>query len=64
MHDNATFRDLVRDLGVAAQARVLPDRPIVPSPDELARVAAGHDLTPIGPPMSADDADAVLAGAR
>jgi mannose-6-phosphate isomerase-like protein (cupin superfamily) len=63
VHDNATFRDLIRDVGVPAQARVLPDQPIFPSPDELARVAAGHDLTPIGPPMSADDADAVLAGA-
>ena len=64
VHDNASFRDLIRHLGVPAQARVLPDQPIFPPPDELARVAAGHDLTPIGPPMSAEDADAVLAGAR
>ena len=63
VHDNASFRDLIRDVGVPAQARVLPDQPIFPSPDELARVAAGHDLTPIGPPMSAEVADAVLAGA-
>jgi hypothetical protein len=63
VHDNATFRDLIRDVGVPAQTRVLPDQPIFPSPDELARVAVGHDLTPIGPPMSADDADAVRAGA-
>jgi hypothetical protein len=64
VHDNASFRDLIRDVGVAAQARVLPDQRIFPPPDELARVAAGHDLTPIGPPMSAEDANAVLAGAR
>ena len=46
VHDNATFRDLIRDVGVPAQTRVLPDQPIFPSPDELARVAAGHDLSP------------------
>ena len=64
VHDNASFRDLIRHVGVPARARVLPDQPIFPPPDELAQVAAGHDLTPIGPPMSAEDADAVLAGAR
>ena len=28
------------------------------------RIAAAHDLRPIGPPMSAEDSQAVLAGAR
>ena len=32
--------------------------------DELARVAGSHDLTPVGPPMSSEDADAVLAAAH
>jgi hypothetical protein len=27
------------------------------------RIAASHDLRPIGPPMSAEDSDTVLAGA-
>lgn len=61
VHDNATFRDLIRDLGVPAQAHVVPPQPMFPPMDELARVAASHDLTPVGPPMSAEDADAVLA---
>ena len=64
VHDNASFRDLIRHVGVPARARVLPDQPIFPPPDELAQVAAGHDLTPIGPPMGAEEADAVVAGAR
>ena len=31
--------------------------------DELARIAASHDLRPIGPPMTAEESDTVLAGA-
>ena len=64
VHDNATFRDLIRDLGVPAEARIVPPQPVFPSPDELVRVAASHDLTPIGPPMSVEDADVVLATVR
>lgn len=64
VHDNATFRDLIRDLGVPAAARVVPPQPIFPPTDELARVAAAHDLTPLGPPMSVEDTDAILAAAR
>jgi hypothetical protein len=29
--------------------------------DELARIAASHDLRPIGPPMSVEDSDRVRA---
>ena len=41
----------------------MPDQPVFPPMDELARVAGSHDLTPIGPPMSAEDAVAALAAA-
>lgn len=61
VHDNATFRDLIRDLGVPAGTRTVPPHPVFPPPDELGRVAAAHDLTPIGPPMSAEEGDTVLA---
>ena len=61
VHDNASFRDFIRALGVPAAAYVVPAQPVFPAMDELARVARAHDLTPIGPPMSADDADAILA---
>jgi mannose-6-phosphate isomerase-like protein (cupin superfamily) len=64
VHDNATFRDLIRDLGVPAGAPVVPTKPVFPPLDELARVAGSHDLRPVGPPMSSDDAAAVLAAAR
>ena len=64
VHDNASFRDLIRELGVPADAHVVPAQPVFPSMEELARVAGAHDLTPVGPPMSAEDAGAVLATAR
>jgi mannose-6-phosphate isomerase-like protein (cupin superfamily) len=64
VHDNASFRDLIRELGVAAAARVVPLRPVFPSMDELVRVAVSHDLTPVGPPMSVEDADAIIAAAH
>ncbi len=60
VHDNTTFRDLIRDLGTPAPTRTLPPHPQFPSPDELARVAANHDLTPVGPPMSDQDTETIL----
>jgi mannose-6-phosphate isomerase-like protein (cupin superfamily) len=64
VHDNATFRDLIRDLGVPAGSRIVPTHPVFPAPEELARVAASHDLTPIGPPMSAEDIAGILAASH
>lgn len=63
VHDNASFRDLIRDVGTPAVARVVPIRPTFPPMDELATIAASHDLRPIGPPMSADESDSILAAA-
>jgi mannose-6-phosphate isomerase-like protein (cupin superfamily) len=60
VHDNASFRDFVRDVGAPAGARTVPPQPVFPSPDELVRVAGSHDLTPVGPPMSIEDAASVL----
>ena len=64
VHDNASFRDLIRDLGVPAGAHVVPSQPVFPSMDDLVRVASAHDLTPIGPPMGVEDASAVLTTAH
>ena len=64
VHDNASFRDLIRELGVPAAAHVVPTQPAFPPMDELARIAGARDLTPIGPPMSEEDADAVFATTR
>jgi hypothetical protein len=63
VHDNASFRDFIRDLGSPATARTVPSQPAFPPMDELARIAASHDLRPVGPPLSAEDSDTVLAGA-
>lgn len=63
VHDNASFRDFIRDVGTPAPAHVVPTEPTFLPVDELARIAASHDLRPIGPPMSAEDTDTVLAGA-
>ena len=64
VHDNASFRDFIRELGVPAASHVVPAQPIVVSKDELARAGASHDLTPIGPPMSDKEADVILAAAH
>ena len=63
VHDNTTFRDFIRALSIPATALIVPSRPMFPPMDELARIAASHDLRPIGPPMSAEDSDTVLANA-
>jgi hypothetical protein len=64
VHDNASFRDLIRELGVPATTHVVPAQPVFPSKDKLVRVASSHDLTVIGPPMSVEDADAIFAAAQ
>ena len=61
VHDNATFLDLIRDLGVPATERIVPPSPLFPPMDELVRIASSHDLTPVGPPMSVEDSDALLS---
>jgi quercetin dioxygenase-like cupin family protein len=53
VHDNANFRDFIRELSVPADARVLPPNPKIPSREELARAAGAHELTTVGPPLSA-----------
>jgi hypothetical protein len=62
IHDNASFRDLVRALGVRATARVVPDQPLFPTMDELVRAARANDLTPAGPPISIETAPGHLRG--
>lgn len=64
VHDNASFRDFIREIGVPAGARTVPTEPVFPAMDELARMAGTHDLRPIGPPLSAEDADQLLATAH
>ena len=61
VHDNPTFLDLIRDLGVPATERIVPPSPSFPPMDELVRIASSHDLTPVGPPMSVEDSDALLS---
>jgi mannose-6-phosphate isomerase-like protein (cupin superfamily) len=63
VHDNTTFRDFVTELGVPAPERVVPNHPSFPPLDELARVAARHDLRPVGPPMTEEQAQALIANA-
>ena len=61
VHDSTSFRDFVRDVGIPAGAHVVPSDPAFPPMDELARIAAEHDLRPVGPPMSAEDCEGVHA---
>jgi len=61
VHDNETFRDFVRELGTPAPDHVVPPHPSFPPMDELIAVAARHDLRPVGPPMTIDQAATILA---
>lgn len=61
VHDNSSFRDLIREVGVPASRRVVPSEPTFPPMEELMRIAGSHDLRPVGAPMTAGDADAILA---
>ncbi|HEY7949107.1 MAG TPA: cupin domain-containing protein [Acidimicrobiales bacterium] len=63
VHDNPSFRNFIRDLGEPAPAHTVPSAPLFPPMDELARIAASHDLRPIGPPISAEEIDSILATA-
>jgi mannose-6-phosphate isomerase-like protein (cupin superfamily) len=64
VHDNATFRDFVRELGVPTAQHVPPPVPSFPPIDELIRVAGNHDLRPIGPPLTPEQAAAIVARTR
>lgn len=59
VHDNASFRDLIRAVSRPATTRVVPTQPLFPPMEELARIAASHDLRPVGPPMSVEESDNV-----
>lgn len=63
VHDNPSFRDFIHDVGVPAAARVVPSQPAFPPLDEMVRRTSSHDLRPVGPPMSIEDADTILARA-
>ncbi len=61
VHDNATFRDFVAELGVPTAERVPPREPSFPPMDELFRAANRHDLRPVGPPMTEEQAHALVS---
>jgi mannose-6-phosphate isomerase-like protein (cupin superfamily) len=61
VHDNGSFRDFVRDLGAPAPTRAVPDPAHFPPVDQLARIAASHDIGAIGPPMSTADAEEIIS---
>ena len=61
VHDNTTFRDFVEDLGEPTAERVPPPAPSFPPIDELVRVANAHDINPVGPPMTEEQAQALIA---
>jgi hypothetical protein len=63
VHDNASFRDLIRAVSTPATAHVVPGNPTFPPMDELARIAASHDLRPTGPLLTAEESATALAHA-
>lgn len=55
---NCTMR--ARRTGAPTTQHVPPTTPSFPPIDQLARVAENHDLRPIGPPMTPDEASAII----
>ncbi|HEX7131452.1 MAG TPA: cupin domain-containing protein [Iamia sp.] len=55
VHDNGTFRDLVRSVGTPTTEHVVPPVPVRPPMDELVRAAGAQGITFVGPPMAPDD---------
>ena len=64
VHENGTFRDLIRELGVPAGARTVPNEPFFPPMDEFARASSANGLTAVGPPLSREAANAIYAAAH
>ncbi len=65
VHDNASFRDLIRDLGRTRRCSRRARPAGVPTHGAgCTRIASGHDLTPIGPPMTDEDVSAIVMAAR
>jgi mannose-6-phosphate isomerase-like protein (cupin superfamily) len=61
VHNDPSFRDFVRDLGEPAAARTLPPPTGGPGIDALSRALIEHDSTVVGPSLTAEQAQAVLA---
>ncbi len=61
VHDNTTFRDFVAELGEPTDQRVPPPNPSFPPIEELGRVARANDLAAIGPPMTEEQAQVIIA---
>lgn len=63
VHDDASFRDLVHDLGTAAARPTLPEPTGGPGLERLGRALVDHDSRVVGPPMTEDEARSFLPGA-
>jgi len=63
VHDNATFRDFVRDLARPAESLDIQHEQQMPPIPELMRVGGEHGLSLLGAPMTAAEAEAILSQA-
>jgi quercetin dioxygenase-like cupin family protein len=64
VHDDASYRDLVRDVGTPAGRPTLPEATGGPGLERLSQALVDHDSRVIGPSMSEDEARSFLLGAR
>jgi len=62
VHDDASYRDLVHDVGVPAGRPTLPEPSGGPGLERLAQALVDHDSRVVGPSMSEDEARSVLLG--
>jgi mannose-6-phosphate isomerase-like protein (cupin superfamily) len=63
VHDDASYRDLVHDVGTPADRLTLPEQTGGPGLERLSQALVDHDSRVVGPSMSEDEARAFLLGA-
>jgi quercetin dioxygenase-like cupin family protein len=63
VHDDASYRDLVHDVGTPAGRPTLPEPTGGPGLERLAQALVDHHSRVVGPSMSEDEARSFLLGA-
>ena len=57
----SSFIELIREIGVAAETRTIPQAGLAPAPDVIMQGFAAHDVEVVGGSLEEDEARAVVA---
>jgi quercetin dioxygenase-like cupin family protein len=62
VHDASSFLELVQSVGEPAPSLTLPPAGRVPDAVDVLSAFAAHDITPVGPSLTEEEASAFMAG--